>query len=263
VRSTICSSVRGPSISALPLVRPNCRRNEGNVGFAASLFWSVIALASILASTGCGMVPGQGSGGSAGGSGAPGGNPALSSNLSASSMTVSFGNVTVGTPTAQLVTLTDVGTANVRISAVSATGSGFSASGGSNVTLTPDQQVTVSVNFDPTAPGGVQGKLSITSNATNSMLQVGLSGTGVAEVAVHKVTLNWQASASAVIGYFVYRGASSDGLSRLTGSLDQSTTYTDSSVAGGQTYFYAVTSVDSNEVESIQSIPIAVTIPSQ
>ena len=178
-------------------------------------------------------------------------------------MTVSFGNVTVGTPTAQLVTLTDVGTANVRISAVSATGSGFSASGGSNVTLTPDQQVTVSVNFDPTAPGGVQGKLSITSNATNSMLQVGLSGTGVAEVAVHKVTLNWQASASAVIGYFVYRGASSDGLSRLTGSLDQSTTYTDSSVAGGQTYFYAVTSVDSNEVESIQSIPIAVTIPSQ
>jgi hypothetical protein len=217
----------------------------------------------MVSASNCGLLPGQGAGGSSGGSGASGGEPFVSSELSPSSPTLTFGNVTVGSPTSQLVTITDVGTANVTISAVFATGTGFTASGGSHVTLTPNQSVTVSVNFDPTVPGGVQGNLSISSNAKNATLQVGLSGTGVSDVVVHKVALNWQPSASAVIGYFVYRGASANGLSKLGGSLDTSTSYTDSSVAAGQTYYYAVTSVDSSEVESAPSTPISVTIPSQ
>jgi Abnormal spindle-like microcephaly-assoc'd, ASPM-SPD-2-Hydin len=218
----------------------------------------------MVSASACGLLLGPGSGGSSNGNGgSSGGEPAVSSELSPSSPTLTFGNVTVGSPTSQLVTITDVGTANVTISAVSATGSGFTASGGSHVTLTPNQSVTVSVNFDPTVPGGVQGNLSISSNAKNAALQVGLSGTGVSDVVVHKVALNWQPSASAVIGYFVYRGASANGLSKLSGSLDTSTSYTDSSVAAGQTYYYAVTSVDSSKVESTPSTPISVTIPNQ
>lgn len=161
------------------------------------------------------------------------------------------------------MTITDVGTANVKISAVSATGTGFTASGGSYVTLTPNQSITVSVNFDPTDPGGVQGNLSISSNASNSVLQIGLTGTGVSDVVVHQVALNWQASASEVIGYFVYRGGSADGLSKLSRSVNTSTNYTDTSVKAGQTYYYAVTSVDSSNVESSQSSPLSVTIPNQ
>jgi hypothetical protein len=218
----------------------------------------------MVSASGCGLLLGPGSGGSSNGNGgSSGGEPAASSQLSASSPTLSFGNVTVGAPTSQLVTITDVGTANIAISAVSATGTGFSASGGSKVTLAPDQSVTVSVNFDPTGPGGVQGNLSISSDAKNPVLQVGLSGTGVAEVVVHQVDLNWQASASAVIGYFVYRGSTAAGLLKLSASLDRSTSYTDSSVAAGQTYYYAVTSVDSSNAESAPSTPISVTIPNQ
>jgi fibronectin type 3 domain-containing protein len=174
---------------------------------------------------------------------------------------VSFGNLTVGSSTAQPVTLTDVGTANISISAVSVTGGGFSATGGLNVTLTPNQSVTVNVNFDPTGAGAAQGSLSISSNATNSLVQLGLSGTGVAEVVTHKVALNWQPSASKVIGYFVYRGSAANNLSKLIGSVDPSPSYTDTSVSGGQTYVYAVTSVDSSNVESAPSSPISVTIP--
>jgi len=185
------------------------------------------------------------------------------SQLSASSSSVSFGNMTVGNSTVQPVTLLDVGTTNITISGVSATGSGFSASGGLNVTLTPNQSVTVDVNFDPTGPGAVTGSLTISSNATNSVVQLGLSGTGVAEVKTHKVALNWQPSTSAVIGYFVYRGPAASSLSKLTGSVDPSPSYTDTSVVGGQTYVYAVTSVDSSNVESAQSSPLSVTIPSQ
>lgn len=245
-------------------MRPNPSRDKGHARFGALLWGFVVALASILASTGCGMVPGQGSGGSSPRSGNPVGAPAASSELSPSSPSVSFGSVTVGTPTSQLVTLTNIGKANVSISSVSATGSGFSASGGSNVTLTPNQSVTVSVNFAPTGAGGAQGNLAISSDASDPVLNISLSGTGAAPPdAHHSVTLNWQPSSSAVIGYFVYRGVSVNGLSRLVASANPSTSYTDSSVAGGQTYFYAVTSVDSSNVESAQAGPISVTVPSQ
>jgi hypothetical protein len=182
--------------------------------------------------------------------------------LTASATSVSFGNVPVGASTAQLVTLTDTGKSNVSISTVSATGSGFSASGGSNVILTPNQSVTVSVNFGPTAVGGVQGNLSVSSDASNSLLHVGLSGSGMAQSGQHSVTLNWQPSSSQVIGYFIYRGIIQGGLSKLSTSVDPSTGYTDSTVAGGQTYVYAVTSVDSGSVESAQSTLVSVTIPS-
>jgi hypothetical protein len=217
-------------------------------------------LAAMLGSAGC---VGWLDGGSSGGGGSPPPTGSATSQLSASSTSVDFGNVTVGTSTSQLVTLTDTGSANVTISSVSATGSGFSASGASNVILTPNQSVTVSVNFSPPAAGGVTGKLSISSNASNSPIQVALSGTGVTSAVQHSVTLSWQPSSSPVIGYFVYRGTSSNGtLSRLNASAQPSTSYTDRGVASGQTYLYAVRAVDSSYVESPYSNQVSVTIPS-
>jgi hypothetical protein len=186
--------------------------------------------------------------------------PALSQ-LTASSTNLSFGNVPVGSPAGQNVTLTDIGTADVIISRISATGSGFSASGGTDVTLQPNQSVNITVTFKPTITGGLQGNLSVSSNASNSVLQIGLAGTGVAQAGLHKVTLNWQASVSAVIGYYVYRGTSMEALSRLSSSMDSSTSYTDSGVPGGQTYYYAVTAVGTGYVESAPSSPISVVVP--
>lgn len=223
------------------------------------LLTAAIAAAAMLGAAGCGTVGSPSTGGSSGGGKS---NPTAGV-LTTSSTKVNFGNVTVGTSTAQLVTLTDTGTANLTISAVSATGSGFSASGGSNIILTPNQAVTVSVNFDPTAVGGVQGTLSVSSNASNALLQIGLAGSGTAQSVGPSVTLHWQPSASQVIGYFIYRGVTEGGLSKLTASVDPSTSFTDSTVAGGQTYVYAVTSVDSDNVESTQSAPVTATIPSQ
>jgi hypothetical protein len=229
----------------------------------ATLTLSMV-LITLLGTTGCGLAGSANSRGSSGGNPGPAGQPAPSSQLSASSSSVSFGNVTIGAPSAQQVTLVDIGTADVTISSVSVTGNGFSASGGSDVTLTPNQMVTVSVTFAPSAAGNAQGSLSIGSNASNSVLTVPLSGVGMAVPAVqHSVALNWQPSASAVIGYFVYRGGSANGLSKLIASASPSTSYTDNSVANGQTYYYAVTSVDSSNVESAQSTPISVTIPNQ
>jgi hypothetical protein len=169
--------------------------------------------------------------------------------------------VAVGASTSQPVTLKNTGSSNVTISSASVTGSGLSVSGGSNVTLTPNQSVTIYVNFSPPAAGAVQGELSVSSNASDSDLQIGVTATGFVQAVQRSVSLTWQPSTSVVVGYYVYRGPAPGNLSKLTGTIDTVTSYTDSTVSDGQSYTYAVTAVDSENVESAQSTPVTVTIP--
>lgn len=183
--------------------------------------------------------------------------------LSVSSPSLSFGNVSVGSATSTLLSLTNSGAAILNISSVSVSGNGYSVSGGSSVALMPAQSVTVSVNFGPTVPGYAAGTLSVSSNAQNSAVQVAISGTGItAQVGAHSVTLSWTPSTSQVInGYYVYRSSISGGpYAKLNAALDPASSYTDASLTSG-TYFYVVTSVDPNGVESGYSNEVAVTIP--
>jgi len=182
--------------------------------------------------------------------------PAGQAQLSASATSVNFGSVNVGSPTSQMVTVTSAANSNVSIAAV-ATGAGFSVSGSANMVLAPNQSAAIYVNFDPTAAGSATGSLSLTTSSSDN-LQIALSGKGVAP----SVLLQWEPSASAVIGYFVYRGVAAGGpYAKLNGSVDPSSSYSDTTVAGGQTYYYAVTSVNSNSVESGYSNQVAVTVP--
>jgi hypothetical protein len=80
----------------------------------------------------------------------------------------------------------------------------------------------------------------------------------------HRVVLSWNASPSIdVVGYNVYRGLNSGGpYSRINSSIANGTTYTDSAVASGTTYYYVVTSVNGNGEESIYSNEASATVPS-
>ena len=105
------------------------------------------------------------------------------------------------------------------------------------------------------------GKITITSNASNSPTIISFTGTGAAVVS-HSAKLSWTASTSAVIGYNVYRGTVSGGpFTRLTASVDAAITYSDNSVQAGQTYYYVVTAVDSHSIESVYSNQVSATIP--
>lgn len=190
-----------------------------------------------------------------------GGTTAISQ-ISPSSNGISFGNVTVGSSSSELVTLTVTGSENVTISKVTAAGSGFSASGGSSTVITPNQSVTVSVGFEPMAAGAATGTLLISSNASNSSLQIPLSGDGISG-ASHSVTLSWQPSTSSVIGYLVFRGASASSLNQLNSNPVSSTSYTDTGVVNGQTYVYAVKSASSGAMVSGFSNSVSVTVPAQ
>jgi hypothetical protein len=101
--------------------------------------------------------------------------------LTASSASLSFGNVTVNTGANLPLTLTSSGTAPVTISAPTVSGAGYTVSGSAlPVTLSPGQTTTLQVTFDPTVAGTATGSLAINSNATSGTIHVALSGTGTA-----------------------------------------------------------------------------------
>jgi hypothetical protein len=187
--------------------------------------------------------------------------PTLTLGISPTSL--SFGNVTTGTSSAtQNVTITNTGNSNVTISQINLSGAGYSMTGGSApVTLTPSQNLTLSIQFSPTTAGAASGSVTIVSNATGSPATISLSGTGVAPVQ-HSVALTWNASTSTVAGYNVYRSTvSGSSYALINSSLVAVLNYTDSTVQNGTTYYYVTTAVDSSGNESTFSNEVSAPIP--
>jgi hypothetical protein len=182
--------------------------------------------------------------------------------LNSSTSSLSFGSVNVSSNSTQSVTLTNAGNSSVAISNVTVSGAGFNATGvSSGLILTPGQTATLTATFAPAAAGSVTGSVSVTSNATNSPDSIALSGTGVA-VVNHSVALTWSPSTSTVVGYNTYSSAQSGGpYTKLTSAPVAATSYTDSSVQAGQTYYFVITAVDSNNVESANSAEVSALIP--
>jgi hypothetical protein len=177
--------------------------------------------------------------------------------LGANPTSLDFGNVSIGNNKSLNVTLTNNGNSNITISSVTPTGSGFTDSGvSSGLTLTPNQTVTLSVTYTPTANGSSTGSVSVASNATNSPAVISLTGSS------HIVSLSWTASSSGdVVSYDVYRGTVSGTYTILNTAPVTSTQFTDTTVADSVTYYYVVTAVDSIGVQSSDSNQVTVPIP--
>jgi Abnormal spindle-like microcephaly-assoc'd, ASPM-SPD-2-Hydin/CARDB len=163
--------------------------------------------------------------------------------LSLSPTSLSFGNTTIGDDAQLPVLVQNTGTGSVTLSSASVTGSGYTLS---NLTLpqtlSAGQSTSLTVTFTPTTTGASTGTVSLTSNATTSPNLESLSGTGVYN---HTVSLTWTASTSSgVLGYDVYRSTTSGGpYSEITTSPVSVTSYTDSAVSAGQTYYYVALTV--------------------
>ena len=183
--------------------------------------------------------------------------------LTANPTSLSFGTVSLNTSSSLTSTIKNTGNSSVTISSVTTTGAGFSSSGVANgLILNSGQTATLTVTFDPTTAGAVSGAgVSIASNATGSPTTVALSGTGQA-ASSHSVLLSWNASATSGSAYNVYRAGSSGGYSTtpLNAAPVSSLTYTDTTVASGQSYFYVVTAVDAGQ-QSGDSNEVSVSIP--
>jgi hypothetical protein len=88
-------------------------------------------------------------------------------------------------------------------------------------------------------------------------------GPGSGQVA-HSVILNWDASSTpTVVGYNVFRSTQSGGpYTALNTGLVSGLTYTDQTVQPGKTYYYNLTAVDGNGVESQFAGEVSAVIPS-
>jgi Abnormal spindle-like microcephaly-assoc'd, ASPM-SPD-2-Hydin len=191
--------------------------------------------------TGTGSVPGQ---------------------LAITPSTIDFGNVVVGTTKNQAATLT-ASNGPVTVSSATVTQSEFSLSGLTlPVTIPAGNSLSFSVIFSPQATGTASGSFNFLSNASNTPTAQSVTGSGTS-APQHSVSLTWNASTSSnVVGYNVYRGTVSGGpYTRINSSLETSTSDTDNTVQGGQTYYYVVTAVDSTGAESVYSNQTTAVIP--
>jgi hypothetical protein len=182
--------------------------------------------------------------------------------LNPSSSSLSFGSVNVSSDVAKTVTLTSAGNSSVTISNVTVSGAGFNAGGVSTGTiLAPGQTATLTATFAPAGAGSATGSVSVASNATNSPDTISLSGTGVT-AANHSVLLSWSRSVSSVVGYYAYVSLQSGGpYTRMNSTPVAVTSYTDTAVQAGQTYYFVVTSVNSQNEESAHSAEVSALVP--
>jgi centrosomal CEP192-like protein/HYDIN/CFA65/VesB family protein len=182
--------------------------------------------------------------------------------LNSSATAFNFGSVAVGTSNTLTATLTATGS-SVTVSSATTTSSVFSLGGLSfPKIISAGQSVSFTMTFTPQASGVTSGSISLASNAANTPTVETLTGSGTA-TALHSVGLSWTPSASAVVGYNVYRSAMSGGpYTKATTAVTASTSYIDNSVQGGKTYYYVCTAVDSHGAESTYSNQLQAVIPS-
>ncbi len=174
---------------------------------------------------------------------------------------VSFGNVKEGTTQTLPMTIRATG-ASVTVSSASSSSSEFVLQGVSfPLTLASGQSLSFNVAFTPQSSGTVTGSLSFASDASDSQALASVTGSGTVTPTPFSVNLSWNESSGAT-GYNVYRSTTASGIySKINSPLDTATSYTDSTVVSGQTYYYAATSVSSSGQESARSTPVEVVIP--
>lgn len=136
---------------------------------------AVITMAAVLTLSGCNMMQSSKSSTNNG----TGSQATTHVGLSASSL--SFGSVTVGSTKTMHLSLTnstDAGGANVTVSQIKATGTGFSTTNTSSVDLAPGQSTDIAVSFKPTSAGSASGTLTIDVIGASDPATVPLDGSG-------------------------------------------------------------------------------------
>lgn len=181
----------------------------------------------------------------------------------ASPTSINFGSVIVGQTATQSVTIANNGNYRIMIAGMSTAGPGFAAGGLTlPLVLNSGASATFQVMFSPSNAGDATGSVSLYANNNTVMAVVPMAGTGTVPIQ-HSATLNWVASTSTVIGYYVYRGTVSGGpYTRITSSVVPATSYSDASVQAGGVYYYVVTAVDASYIESVYSTEVQASIPS-
>lgn len=178
-----------------------------------------------------------------------------------------FGNQPIAIQsTTEAFTLSNTGNGTLSITGITFSGTNagdFAQNTTCGATLAANTSCTIAVVFTPAGSGSRSGTLVVTDNSNNvasSTQTATLTGTGV-----HDVVLTWTASpTSGISGYDIFRGTSAEAESTtpLNSTPVDATTYVDSNVTAGQTYYYVVSAVASNgTTQSSVSNEASATVP--
>lgn len=133
------------------------------------------------------------------------------------------------------------------------------------LTLTPSSNTRrATLSGTPTASATLNFTITVTGHSghvssVNYSLTVEQSST---QSSTPVANLSWQPGASGILGYNIYRGTTSGGpYGQLNSSLLSSNAYSDSTVQGGNTYYYVATEVNSSGEESGYSNETEAVIP--
>ena len=158
------------------------------------------------------------------------------------SITISPASASLLTNGTQQFTATVAGSSNAAVT--------WSATGG-----------TVSTSGLYTAPN-TAGTYTVTVTSTANPSASASAAVTVSTPIQHTVTLTWIASTSTVSGYNIYRSTVSGGpYTQINTALDATTSYVDSTVQSGQTYYYVTTAVSTAGVESAYSNQAVAIVP--
>src|SRR5216683_852180 len=173
------------------------------------LVLNLVALAAAVVASGC-----TGAVSSVPASPAPSTPAAAQLSVSPSSVSLS---ATVGVMGSQSVTASNTGKANLTVSQVQISGTGFALSGlSAPLSLSPGQSQNFAVTFDATATGTVSGMLTLTTSASTSPVVVPLQATTAAATSpVTSVTVS-PTSPSAVVSSTIPFSASVQGTATNT-----------------------------------------------
>lgn len=173
-----------------------------------------------------------------------------------------FGKVQTGSSRSFNVQLTNSGKRALTITSDSIQGSEFSTGTFRlPMKLAPGASVELPLIFTPTASGREIGNITLNNTGQESQLQIKLAGTGV-DGSSHSVALSWTPGDHDYVGFNIYRSTVDGGpYTKLNSQLDSSPDYTDATVQGGMTYYYAATEVNAEGQESAYSNIAEATIP--
>jgi len=132
----------------------------------------------------------------------------------------------------------------------------------SGLTLTPSSDTrSATLAGTPTQPSTLSFDISVRGHGGHvSAVDYALTIDG--QGGSHSASLTWNAGASNIIGYNVYRGTTSGGpYSQINSSLLSATNYSDSTVDNGMTYYYVATEVNNEGEESGYSNQTTAVIP--
>ncbi|PYX99117.1 MAG: hypothetical protein DMG63_09935 [Acidobacteria bacterium] len=192
--------------------------------------------------------------------------------LTVTPASLTFGNVADGSTSPPLAfTLNAVGNSvTVNSDSIVQSGGGggaFAISAGPSMpmTIAAGQSMQINVTFAPASgsPGPATGMVTFASNINS--VAPSLSGRGLANV-----TLAWNASTTPSVTYNVYRCGTSAtacvqaqpaNFTRIAAGIS-GLTYPDATVSSGQTYYYALTAVDTSGTEStLSTVSSGVAVP--